>query len=70
MSPRAVPVRPAGGQVMRPVEVWSDIHCPGALVAVHRLRQARARLGAEVVFVPRAWPLEWVNGRGTPLEIV
>ena len=70
MSPRAAPVRPAGGQVMRPVEVWSDIHCPWALVAIHRLRRARARLGAEAVFVPRAWPLEWVNGRGTPLEIV
>lgn len=55
---------------MRRVEVWSDIHCPWALVALHRLRQARARLGAEVVFVPRAWPLEWVNGRGTPLDIV
>lgn len=55
---------------MRRVEIWSDIHCPWALVALHRLRQARARLGAEVVFVPRAWPLEWVNGRGTPLEIV
>ena len=55
---------------MRRVEVWSDIHCPWALVAIHRLRQARARLGAEVVFVPRAWPLEWVNGRGTPLDIV
>jgi predicted DsbA family dithiol-disulfide isomerase len=55
---------------MRRVEIWSDIHCPWALVALHRLRQARARLGAEVVFVPRAWPLEWVNGRGTPLDIV
>jgi predicted DsbA family dithiol-disulfide isomerase len=41
---------------MRRVEVWSDIRCPWALVALHRLRQARARLGAEVVFVPRAWP--------------
>ncbi len=55
---------------MRRVEIWSDIHCPWALVAIHRLRQARARLGAEVVFIPRAWPLEWVNGRGTPLDIV
>jgi predicted DsbA family dithiol-disulfide isomerase len=33
---------------MRRVEVWSDIHCPWALVALHRLRQARARLGAEL----------------------
>ena len=36
------------------VEVWSDIHCPWALIAVHRLRRARERLSADVVFVPRA----------------
>lgn len=54
----------------RLVEVWSDIHCPWALIAVHRLRRARERLGADVVFVPRAWPLEWVNHRGTPQDIV
>jgi len=54
----------------RQVEVWSDIHCPWALIAVHRLRRARERLGADVVFVPRAWPLEWVNHRGTPQDIV
>ncbi len=52
------------------VEVWSDIHCPWALIAVHRLRLARERLAADVVFVPRAWPLEWVNRRGTPRDIV
>lgn len=52
------------------IEIWSDIHCPWALVAVHRLRQARARLGAEVTLVPRPWPLEWVNDRGTPRDIV
>lgn len=54
----------------RRVDVWSDIHCPWALIAVHRLRRARERLGADVVFVPRAWPLEWVNRRGTPRDIV
>ncbi|MFD1538922.1 DsbA family oxidoreductase [Nonomuraea guangzhouensis] len=54
----------------RRVDIWSDIHCPWALIAVHRLRRARARLGAEVVFVPRAWPLEWVNRRGTPRDIL
>src|ERR1051326_5207493 len=52
------------------VEIWSDIHCPWALIAVHRLRRARARLGTEVTLSPRAWPLEWVNGRGTPRGIV
>jgi predicted DsbA family dithiol-disulfide isomerase len=54
----------------QPIDIWSDIHCPWALIALHRLRQARAQLGAEVTFVPRAWPLEWVNRRGTPRDIV
>jgi predicted DsbA family dithiol-disulfide isomerase len=52
------------------IEIWSDIHCPWALIAVHRLRRARARRSAEITFVPRAWPLEWVNERGTPRDIV
>ena len=52
------------------VDVWSDIHCPWALIAVHRLRSARDRHRLDVVFAPRAWPLEWVNGRGTPRAIV
>jgi predicted DsbA family dithiol-disulfide isomerase len=56
--------------VTQTVDIWSDIHCPWALVAVHRLRLARERLSADVVFVPRAWPLEWVNRRGTPRGIL
>jgi predicted DsbA family dithiol-disulfide isomerase len=52
------------------VDIWSDIHCPWAYVAVHRLRQARDTHGLDVVFAPRAWPLEWVNRRGTPRDIV
>ena len=52
------------------IEIWSDIHCPWALIAVHRLRQARERLGTGITFAPRAWPLEWVNQRGTPRGIV
>ena len=52
------------------VDIWSDIHCPWAYVAVHRLRRARDEHGLDVVFAPRAWPLEWVNRRGTPRGIV
>ncbi|TGD88035.1 hypothetical protein BayCH28_09585 [Mycolicibacterium sp. CH28] len=52
------------------IDVWSDVHCPWALVAVHRLRVARERHGLDVVFAPRAWPLEWVNRHGTPRAIV
>ncbi len=55
---------------MTTVDIWSDIHCPWALIAVHRLRAARAEHRLDVVFAPRAWPLEWVNGRGTPRGIV
>jgi predicted DsbA family dithiol-disulfide isomerase len=57
----------------RPVllDVWSDLHCPWALVCVHRLRAAREKFGlTDVVINPRAWPLEWVNERGTPRDIV
>lgn len=52
------------------IEVWSELHCPWATTAVHRLRAARDRLGLDVVFDPRPWPLEWVNGRGTPQHVV
>ncbi len=52
------------------VAVWSDIHCPWATVAVHRLRKARDAAGLDAVFDPRAWPLEFVNGSGTPRHIV
>jgi predicted DsbA family dithiol-disulfide isomerase len=54
------------------LDVWSDLHCPWALVCVHRLRLARTEHGLDDVLVinPRAWPLEWVNERGTPRDIV
>lgn len=50
--------------------VYSDIHCPWATLAVHRLRAARDAQGLDVLFDQRAWPLEWVNGAGTPRKIV
>lgn len=65
MSPRSSP-----SDAAVQVEIWSELHCPWALVAIHRLRKARHEHGLDVVFVPRAWPLEWVNSRGTPREIV
>jgi predicted DsbA family dithiol-disulfide isomerase len=52
------------------VSVWSDIHCPWATVAVHRLRAARDRDQLDVVFDQRAWPLEFVNAQGTPKLVV
>jgi len=52
------------------VTVWSDVHCPWAAVAVHRLRAARDASGVDVVFDQRPWPLELVNGQGTPRHIL
>lgn len=70
LSPGSVSLRePSAGRNLI-IDVWSDIHCPWALVALRRLRSARDAYGLKVVFAPRAWPLEWVNRRGTPREIV
>lgn len=52
------------------VTIWSDIHCPWAAVAVHRLRVARDEAALDVVFDQRPWPLELVNERGTPRQVV
>lgn len=50
------------------VEVWSDIACPWATLAVHRLHAARRSLGLEgrVTFRHRAFSLELANERPTP----
>ena len=55
---------------MATVTIYSDLHCPWAFVTVTRLRRARDAHGLDVVFDPRAWPLELVNGRGTPRHVV
>ncbi len=55
---------------MATVTVWSDIHCPWASVVVHRLRKARDEAQPGLVFDQRPWPLELVNGQGTPQRIV
>jgi predicted DsbA family dithiol-disulfide isomerase len=49
------------------IVVYSDVACPWATLAVHRLWRARARAGLEgaVAFDHRAFPLEIVNGRPT-----
>ncbi|HVA61670.1 MAG TPA: dithiol-disulfide isomerase [Mycobacteriales bacterium] len=50
------------------IVIYSDIGCPWASLAVHRLRARRRALGLEgaVLLDHRAWPLELVNGRCTP----
>jgi predicted DsbA family dithiol-disulfide isomerase len=56
------------------IQFWSDLLCPFAHVAVHRLRQARRRLGLDVRLDHHVFPLELFNGphprRGTDTEAV
>jgi len=62
MAPRSPP------QAAHAVVVYSDIGCPWAHIAVHRLHRERLRLGLdrEVIVDHRAFPLELVNDRPTP----
>src|SRR3954452_10855295 len=59
---------PGGAVSVRVVDFWSDIGCPWASLAVHRFRAARSALGldGQVVLRHRAFPLELINGQGTP----
>ena len=52
------------------IVVYSDIACPWAHVAVHRLHETRKRLGVDVSFDHRAFPLELFNERPTPRTIL
>ena len=59
---RAVEVAPGT------IVIWSDIGCPWAHLAVHRLHETRRRLGLHdaVKFEHRPFPLELFNERVTP----
>jgi predicted DsbA family dithiol-disulfide isomerase len=50
------------------IAIWSDIGCPWAHLAVHRLHETRRRLGLvdAVTFEHRPFPLELFNERVTP----
>lgn len=54
------------------IVVYSDIACPWAHVAVHRLVEARRTLGleTELGIVHRAFPLEIINEQATPKLIL
>jgi predicted DsbA family dithiol-disulfide isomerase len=54
------------------VVVWSDIACPWATLAVHRLHTTRIRLGldGQVRLDHRAFPLELFNERSTPRKVL
>ena len=50
----------------RTIIFFSDVGCPWASLAVHRLRQRRDALGLDVAVDHRAFPLELINERPTP----
>jgi predicted DsbA family dithiol-disulfide isomerase len=54
------------------VVVWSDIACPWATLAVHRLLTTRSRLGLDgrVRLDHRPFPLELFNQRPTPRRVL
>ncbi|MQA85688.1 MAG: dithiol-disulfide isomerase [Streptosporangiales bacterium] len=54
------------------VVMFSDVGCPWASLAVHRLRRRRAELGLDdaVVIDHRCFPLELINRQVTPKTIV
>jgi predicted DsbA family dithiol-disulfide isomerase len=54
------------------IVVYSDIACPWAHIAVHRLQRERRRLGLdrEVIVDHRAFPLELVNREPTPKDLL
>ncbi|MDT7582002.1 MAG: hypothetical protein QOK35_3266 [Pseudonocardiales bacterium] len=56
------------------IQVWSDLLCPFAHLALHRIRQARERLGVDLPIEHRTFALELFNGphprRGTDTEAV
>lgn len=62
------PVTAAKGTVV----LFSDIGCPWASLAVHRLRKTRRELGLDerIHIDHRCFPLELINRQGTPKSIV
>ncbi len=54
------------------IAVWSDVTCPWAGLAVHRLHAARSRmrLTGSVRLDHRAFPLELINERPTPKRVL
>jgi predicted DsbA family dithiol-disulfide isomerase len=52
------------------ITIWSDIGCPWATLALHRLRRAIADDGGSVLIDHRAFPLELFNERPTPKAVL
>jgi predicted DsbA family dithiol-disulfide isomerase len=52
------------------IEIYSDIHCPWAYLAVYRLRQVWPEYAGNVQIVWRALSLEYINRQGTPKPVL
>jgi predicted DsbA family dithiol-disulfide isomerase len=52
------------------ITVWSDIGCPWATLALHRLRRAITTHGGQVLIDHRVFPLELFNERPTPKSVL
>lgn len=52
------------------IEMFSDIHCPWGYLAAFRLRELEPEWRGRVRLAWRCLPLEVVNSRGTPKQIV
>ena len=65
---RQVVIPPPAGTIL----VFADIACPWGSLAVHRLRARRSALGldADVTIDHRAFPLELINRRATPKQVL
>lgn len=52
------------------IEIYSDIHCPWAYLAVYRLRQLWPEYAGKLEVRWRSLSLEYINRRGTPKPIL
>ena len=52
------------------IEIYSDIHCPWAYLAVYRLRQVWPEYAGNVQIIWRALSLEYINRQGTPKPVL
>jgi predicted DsbA family dithiol-disulfide isomerase len=52
------------------IEIYSDIHCPWAYLAIYRLRQVWPEYAGRVQLVWRALSLEYINRQGTPKPVL
>jgi predicted DsbA family dithiol-disulfide isomerase len=52
------------------IEIYSDIHCPWAYLAIYRLRQVWPEYAGRLRIVWRALSLEYINAQGTPKPVL